>query len=106
VKWLNDRGRSPDLVVFVSDNQSWVDAGNGRHGTAMMVEWERLKRRNRKARLVCIDVAPYGTTQVQTRKDVLNVGGFSDAVFHKVTDFAQGRTGGDHWSREIAKIAV
>ncbi|WP_425075074.1 vWA domain-containing protein [Sagittula sp. S175] len=106
LKWLNDRGRTPDLLVFVSDNQSWVDARNGGQGTAMMAEWERLKRRNRKARLVCIDIAPFGTTQVQTRKDVLNVGGFSDAVFRQVADFAQGRTGGDHWTREIAKIAV
>ncbi|WP_425099652.1 vWA domain-containing protein [Tropicibacter sp. S64] len=106
LKWLNDRGRSPDLVVFVSDNQSWVDAGNGRQGTAMMAEWERLKRRNPKARLVCIDIAPYGTTQVQTRQDVLNVGGFSDAVFGQIAAFAEGRTGGDHWAREIDRIAV
>jgi 60 kDa SS-A/Ro ribonucleoprotein len=106
LKWLNDRRRAPDLVVFVSDNQSWVDAGNGRQGTAMMAEWERLKRRNRKAKLVCVDIAPYGTTQVQTRDDVLNVGGFSDAVFRQIAAFAEGRTGGDHWAREIARIAV
>lgn len=106
LKWLNDRGRSPDLVVFVSDNQSWVDAGNGRQGTAMMQEWDRLKRRNPKARLVCIDIAPYGSTQVQTRRDVLNVGGFSDAVFTQIAAFASGQTGGDHWLREIEQIAL
>ncbi|MFW2544295.1 vWA domain-containing protein [Primorskyibacter sp. 2E107] len=106
LKWLNDRGRAPDLVVFVSDNQSWVDAGNGRQGTAMMREWALIKRRNPKARLVCIDIAPYGTTQVQTRDDVLNVGGFSDVVFDQIAAFAEGRTGGDHWVREIERIAV
>ena len=35
-------------------------------------------------KLVCIDVQPYTTTQAPERSDVLNVGGFSDAVFHVV----------------------
>ncbi|HCE70454.1 TROVE domain-containing protein [Ruegeria pomeroyi] len=106
LKWLNDRGRSPDLVVFVSDNQSWVDARAGGQGTAMLAEWEKVKRRNPKARLVCIDIAPYGTSQVQTREDVLNIGGFSDAVFDQIAGFAAGRTGPDHWVGEIEKIEL
>lgn len=104
--WLNDRHRSPDLVVFVSDNQSWVDSEAGGQGTAMMMEWARLKRRNPKAKLVCIDIAPYGTTQAQEREDVLNVGGFSDAVFDRIASFAAGPTGTEHWLADIAKIAV
>ncbi len=104
LKWLNARGRSPDLVVFVSDNQSWVDARNGGRGTAMLKEWETVKRRNPKAKQVCIDIAPYGTTQAQTRNDVLNVGGFSDAVFDQIARFANGQTGPDHWVGEIEKI--
>ena len=106
LRWLNARGRRPDLVVFVSDNQSWVDAKAGGRATAMMREWEAIKRRNPQARLVCIDIAPYGTTQAQTRSDVLNVGGFSDAVFDQIAAFAAGRTGPEHWVGEIAKIDV
>jgi 60 kDa SS-A/Ro ribonucleoprotein len=106
LKWLNARGRAPDLVVFVSDNQSWVDAREGGQGTAMLQEWETIKRRNPKAKLVCIDIAPYGTTQAQTRKDVLNIGGFSDAVFDQIAAFAEGRTGPDHWVGEIEKIEL
>ncbi|WP_171177729.1 RNA-binding protein [Ruegeria sp. HKCCD8929] len=106
LKWLNGRGRSPDLVVFVSDNQSWVDARTGGQATAMMKEWEVIKRRNPKARLVCIDIAPYGTTQAQTREDVLNIGGFSDAVFGQIAAFAAGRAGPDHWVGEIEKIKL
>lgn len=104
--WLNKRGRAPDLVVFVSDNQSWVDARNGGQGTAMLKEWEVIKRCNPQAKLVCIDIAPYGTTQAQTRADVLNVGGFSDAVFDQIAAFASGQTGPDHWVAEIEKIDV
>ncbi len=104
--WLNKRGRAPDLVVFVSDNQSWVDARGGGQGTEMLKEWDVIKRRNPKAKLVCIDIAPYGTTQAQTRADVLNVGGFSDAVFDQIAAFAEGKTGPDHWVGEIVKIEL
>ena len=31
--------------------------------------------------LVCLDVQPSGSTQVAERRDVLNIGGFSDTVF-------------------------
>ncbi|MBD3678797.1 MAG: RNA-binding protein [Rhodobacteraceae bacterium] len=103
---LNREGAKPDLVVIVSDNQSWVDARDGGRGTALMKEWEALKRRNPKARLVCLDIAPYGTTQAQTREDVLNIGGFSDAVFGQIADFAAGRSGAEYWTQEIEAIEL
>lgn len=88
---LNREGAKVDLVVIVSDNESWVDAS--RHGaTATMREWERLKRRNPNARLVCIDIQPHGTTQATGRPEILNVGGFSDAVFDTIARFALGQT--------------
>ena len=59
---LNRRSAKGDLVVIVSDNQSWVDAGSGR-GTELMRQWQAFKARNPQARLVCIDLQPYGTTQ-------------------------------------------
>lgn len=96
-----------DLVVFVSDNQSWVDAtSTPRRGTAMMQAWDVLKRYNPKARLVCIDLQPYGTTQAQERRDILNVGGFSDAVFDVIAAFARGELGAKHWVGEIEQISL
>ena len=35
-------------------------------------------------KLVCIDLQPYTTTQAPDRDDILNIGGFSDAVFSVV----------------------
>ncbi|MEP9402088.1 RNA-binding protein [Sphingomonas sp. VNH70] len=88
---LNRERASVDLVVIVSDNESWVDAT--RHGaTATMREWEQLKRRNPNARLVCVDIQPHGTTQATGRPEILNVGGFSDAVFDTIARFALGQT--------------
>lgn len=88
---LNAERANTDLVVIVSDNQSWVDARRG-GATQTMHEWDQLTRRNRGAKLVCIDLQPYGTTQASGRPDILNVGGFSDAVFDTIVRFARSET--------------
>jgi 60 kDa SS-A/Ro ribonucleoprotein len=102
---LNRRKAKGELVIFVSDNESWVDARAGR-GTATMVEWGSFKERNPSARLVCIDIQPYGTTQAAERGDILNVGGFSDQVFDVVADFAAGRLGASHWVGVIESVPL
>ena len=102
---LNAEKAFVDLVVFVSDNQSWMD-NVGSQQTGMMAQWTQLKARNPGAKLVCIDIQPYGTTQAQERGDILNVGGFSDAVFEVIAQFAQGRLGPKHWAGEIEMIEL
>jgi 60 kDa SS-A/Ro ribonucleoprotein len=102
---LNKRRAQGDLVLMVSDNESWVDAHAGR-GTATMQEWTVFKQRNRNARLVCIDLQPYRTVQAAERDDILNVGGFSDQVFDVIREFAGGRLNADHWVGVIDSIAL
>ena len=46
VALLNERNAKADLVIFVSDNESWVDQ-NGARGTALMQEWSRFRARRR-----------------------------------------------------------
>jgi 60 kDa SS-A/Ro ribonucleoprotein len=43
---LNQKGAKGNLVVFVSDNESWVDARAGR-GTATLAEWSVFMERSR-----------------------------------------------------------
>lgn len=102
---LNKARAQVDLVILVSDNESWVDARRG-GATQTMIEWEALKQRCPKARLVCIDIQPNATTQAVERADILNVGGFSDAVFTMLAKFSQGSTGADHWVNEIESISL
>lgn len=79
--------------VLVSDNESWV--GVGKWGeTAVMSGWRdfqtnqvRLGQSLDDVKLVCIDLQPYTSTQAPGREDILNVGGFSDAVFEVVNAF-------------------
>nr|WP_294812025.1 RNA-binding protein [uncultured Sphingomonas sp.] len=100
---LNALREPVDLVVIVSDNESWVDAT--RYGaTATMREWDKLKARNPGAKLVCIDIQPYGTTQAQARADILNVGGFSDAVFDTLACFVSGET--RDWVEIIKQVEI
>lgn len=88
---LNAERAEVDTVVIVSDNESWIDPT--RHGaTATMNEWNKLRARNPGAKLICIDIQPYGSTQAKDRTDIMNVGGFTDAVFDAMARFAAGET--------------
>lgn len=110
LRFLNERRAQGDLVIYVSDNESWIDAPHyGRFGgsaTETMKEWANFRQRNPGARMVCIDVQPYGTVQAKERPDILNVGGFSDQVFDVITEFALGELNADHWIGLIDSMAL
>jgi 60 kDa SS-A/Ro ribonucleoprotein len=105
VRLLNQRKAKTDLVLFISDNESWVDQGRGR-GTALLAEWSEFRQRNPNARLVCLDVQPNQTTQAAERADILNIGGFSDQVFEVISAFASGQLEADHWIARIEAVEV
>jgi len=96
LRWLNRRKERADLVLLVSDNESWIDSGRHR-SSGVMHEWVRFRGRNPGARLVCLDLQPYTTTQAPEREDILNIGGFSDAVFTLIEQFARGNMQAGHW---------
>ena len=100
-------------IILVSDNQSWINSsrpfGFGRSGaTGVMNEWKKFATRNQKRnggpKLVCVDIAPYGNTQAPDRQDILNVGGFSDAVFGVINDFL--RSDQSRFVQEIESIKL
>ena len=96
---VNAMGIRPALCVYVSDNESWLDSprygGWGGSKTETLREWDLLKRRAPNARLACMDVQPYDSTQAPSRDDILNVGGFSDQVFEVFAAFVSGKA--DSW---------
>lgn len=105
LRWLNDRRERGDLLLYVSDNESWLD-GRGAGVTATMNEWCEFKRRNPRARLACLDLQPYGHSQIVDREDVLNVGGFSDSVFELIARFADRSIDAAQWTRIIEEITI
>lgn len=94
--YINQKDINPDLVIYLSDNESWVDSGrpstpwNSGHGTATMEEFTKLRKKNKNAKMVCIDLAANSTSQAPSRSDILNVGGFSDSVFNVVESWLKG----------------
>jgi 60 kDa SS-A/Ro ribonucleoprotein len=89
--------------VLVSDMESWV--GGGRYGsTGVMTEWQKFVKNQKSLgvhdpKLVCIDIQHYGTTQAPERDDILNIGGFSDAVFNVIASFL-----GNNAERFVAEV--
>ena len=87
---MNRRGINPTLAVFVSDNESWVDRGWGGYGTGTLAEWNKTVRKHPEAKLACIDIQAYTTSQVPDRPGIMNVGGWSDEVFNVLKAFVEG----------------
>ena len=123
LRYLNEQRAKGDLVIYVSDNQSWADfaiandgtkpgllsrlgVGVGTRATVMAEEWDRFRGRNPNAKLVLIDIQPNGSTQMHERADVLNVGGFADSVFDVISLFAKGELAADHWVGAINGVAL
>jgi 60 kDa SS-A/Ro ribonucleoprotein len=118
LRYLNQRQAKGDLLVYVSDNESWVDSpyygrfsgtgagGNAGSATETMNQWAQFKRRSPKAKMVCIDIQPYASTQAKESSDIVNVGGFSDHVFELLADVAAGRTEPGYWVKQIEAVSV
>lgn len=106
LRMLNAEGSRADLVIYVSDNESWMDVPRwGGASTAMAQEWAIFKKRNSRAKLVCIDLTPNTTAQVTTAPDRLNVGGFSDAVFDVIRSFMDAASP-DAWVATIEEVKL
>jgi 60 kDa SS-A/Ro ribonucleoprotein len=102
---LNSKSAKGDLVIYVSDNESFMDAQHYR-STATMVEWDKFKKRNPNAKLVNIDIQPSSTTQTHEREDILNCGGFNDSVFEVIAKFAEFGNKKETWVETIEKISL
>ncbi len=103
--------------ILVSDTESWVYRGRvfgyGQNGsTGVMTEWQEFVKNQVRLhgsdeigpRLVCIDLQPYTTSQAPERSDILNIGGFSDAVFDVVAAFL--KNDADRFVTEIEAIDI
>jgi len=55
-------------------------------------------------KMVCIDLQPNTTTQACDRQDIMNIGGFSDAVFSTIGQFFG--VSPMHWVDEVEAIEL
>ncbi|MFN5852767.1 MAG: vWA domain-containing protein, partial [Pirellulaceae bacterium] len=97
-------------VVIVSDNESWV--GEECEGeTGLIHAWNAFAAKQRQLfgeevhpKMVCIDLQPNTTTQACDRQDIMNIGGFSDAVFSTIGQFFG--VSPMHWVDEVEAIEL
>lgn len=105
VRLLNERGIAPDNVIIVSDNESWYDTVRSPHTSAQR-EWNQLAARNKAAKLVCLDIQANPTLQVVSGRRVLNLGGFSDAIWSTISEFSKGNLEVKTWVDKIHQIEL
>lgn len=104
-------------AILVSDNESWVYKGraysSGPYGsTGVVAQWQQFVQNQVRLhgddfegpKLICIDLQPNQTTQAPERSDILNIGGFSDAVFNVITSFLEYNA--NRFVTEIEEIAL
>jgi 60 kDa SS-A/Ro ribonucleoprotein len=106
---LNARNAKGDLIIYVSDNESWADSNRiygYSHGTGTAQEFDKFQKRNPKAKMVCIDLTPNTTAQAQDNKSIMNIGGFSDSVFDVINSFYRGGLESENWLSIIEAIKL
>lgn len=114
LRWINEHNEKADLVVLVSDNESWMDSqGHGmgfRGSTETFNQFRKLQKRNPGAKMICLDLCPYISTQApDSPNEVMNIGGFSDNVFKTMSEFAAGKYSKETtqtWVGEINSIEL
>ena len=109
MEYANQQRLKADLIIYVSDYESWVGTNLSayRHATVTASEFAKFKKANPYAKLVCIDLSPNTTVQAPSEmKDVLNIGGFSDIVFKLIYEFSNGSWSKDFWINQIKQIQL
>lgn len=113
MRHINSKGLKGGLIIVVSDNMSWRETTSGRDryyggATGLMGEFRKFQGKNPGAKLVCIDLQTYGTTQAPCEPgSVMNIGGFSDTIWTTIERFVGGDSTSadvDAWVAEIESI--
>lgn len=103
-------GVKADLVVIVSDNESWSRGYNSAYynpGSELDAAWARyLAEVNPNAKLVCLDINPSSNSQVSARPNTLNIGGFTDNVFELIRQFAEGQYTPDFQVEQVKAVTL
>ena len=114
--WLNQNKVDADLVILISDDQSWID-DRGISSTALgyvnakknvagspakaQLEWNAYRAKRQDAKLVCLNLQPYETSQLVPAPHTLCIGGWSDSVFRVINRFLRGSFKTDAFVEEI-----
>ncbi len=110
LRYVNEHALSPDMVILLSDNESWRTL-NAPTNIAFMREWEQFRHRKPDARLLCYDLQPdtfpvqHSTPQTE-RADILRLGGYSPDIFQTIAQFSHGAFTPEHWQNALQSLRI
>lgn len=97
---LTRSDKRPDLVIMISDNESWAQYHNKTYSAyynsganslkGLKEAWASYKKLAPKAKLVLLDLTPNITTQLLDGDSVLNLAGFNDNIIPLISAFSNG----------------
>lgn len=107
-RFVNQEKVKVQLMILISDNESWINNGRSNMHTTSQIEWRKVLRNNHGCKLVCLDLQPNRSTQVRTDASVLNIGGFSDEIFKRIDDFCKGtpEESENSWVKHVEEIEL
>lgn len=103
---LNAKKAKGDVVIYLSDNESWFGDNYYSRGTGVAEEWANFKKRNRNAKCICVNLNVGSTVQITDDKDVMNIGGYSDTYWDIIAKFAKGEYTTQTWVDNINAIEI
>lgn len=109
IEYLNEINAKGDLIILISDNESWKDNKYEfmyKSSTSTKEEFETFRKRNPGAKLINIDIVPNNTCQVNETSYTLNIGGFSDSVFEIINAFSEDKLEKGFFTKEIEKMKI
>jgi 60 kDa SS-A/Ro ribonucleoprotein len=102
-----------DLIVVLSDNESWRDYEGTSWGlpargfSPTQGQYAVLKQRNPGGKLVCVDLQPYATAQVSPKdKSVMFIRGWNDQCWPVVNSFLEGEASGEATVRAVEAVQL
>lgn len=108
----NGLAPEPSTIIYLSDNQSWFEAGRGysfdgnNRPTNTQQHWAEVQSMAPGARVIGIDLQPYGTVQVKDSPKVMNIGGFSNSIFDLIGMFAEGSLESGRLKSAIEAVSI
>lgn len=104
LKEINAKKKNVDVYVCVSDNESWVD--DGYRGTNVAHEWAIVRKRCPKAKMVNINLQHSDSVQILDDKGIINIGGFSNAIYDIISEWLENGYVADGWVKHIENISI
>ncbi len=108
LKEINRLKEHVDVYICASDNESWVENGNSgwSRGTGVAEQWAIIRQRCPKAKMININLQVEETVQINDAKGIINIGGFSEAIFDVIKLWVEDGAQSDGWVKMIEAIQI